>query len=175
MATDVLSALRRSRAPAPEPEPETPADTRLRVFHDGDRLYEEIAYGDWPAYRIRGYRQLAPHEKPDDLPQFTPRGRAIIPPQGALRSTTQTGQWAEKEEAAREHLDTFAARLAERIDRPPVPRAQLRRGERAPSPARAGDIAQAALTAEAACMLFDLVDSLQGQIRALQAAQDERR
>lgn len=171
--TDVLTKLRRSRTPAPEPKP--PADAPLRVYHDSDRLYEEITYGDWPAFRSRGYRQLAPHEKPDDLPQFTPRGRAIIPPQGALRATTQTGQWAETESAAREHLDTFAARLAERLDRPPVPRAQLRRGERAPSPARAGDIAQAALTAEAACVLFELVDSLQGQIGALQAALDERR
>ena len=66
--TDVLGALRRSRTPAPEPKPS--ADTPLRAFHDGTRDYQEITLADWPEYRSRGYRQLAPHERREDLPAF---------------------------------------------------------------------------------------------------------
>lgn len=170
--TDVLGALRRSRTPAPEPKPS--ADTPLRAFHDGTRDYQEITLADWPEYRSRGYRQLAPHERREDLPAPVERGRAIFPPLELMSVAGQTGIWLAKEIAARDHLNTYANRLAERIDRPPVPRPGLG-GKRQPSPVRAADLAQAAITAEATALLWEEVDSLREQVNALQAAQGEGR
>lgn len=172
---DTLQRLRRAdrETQAPEPPPIAPGDT-VRVYQDRDRLYAEIPYADWPQYQARGFRQLAAHERESDLPAPIERGRDIFGPLALLGASGQTGIWAAKENAAREHLNTHADMLAARIDRPPLPRQLPLMGKRAPHPARAVEIAQAAITAEATALLWEEVDSLREEVAALRAELKER-
>lgn len=172
---DTLNRLRRANLETPAPDPPTPAaDDSIRVYQDRDRLYAEIPYADWPQYQARGFRQLAPHERESDLPAPVDRGRSIFPPLALLGGSGQTGMWAARENAAREHLSTHADLLAARIDRPPMPRQLPLMGKRPPHPARAVEIAQAAITAEATALLWDELDSLREEVAALRAALKER-
>lgn len=96
-----------------------------RIFSDSTRDFSVIRYREWPGYRDRSYRQLAPHERESDLPKPVERGRDIFAPLELLGAYGQVGIWASKEQASRDHLNTHADRLAARIDRPPVTRSLI--------------------------------------------------
>lgn len=163
----------KTEAPAPEPVPEF-----VRIAHDRLRETRTIPGAELAEWRSRGWSVVPYGAMPNDggtpyrdadITDPALDDRALWPRDAVRAAGSQAGQWAVMTSFARQALDTAADQLAARIQRPRIPRENMKGGNLTPSAVRAADMAQNAIVAESVVMLWQDVDELKAQIAALTA------
>lgn len=171
-ARDRIAGARPERAKlqtvAAAPKPVEPPPDTLRVYNDQSRDFQIIAYADWSQFQALGYRQLAAHERPEQLPQPRPPKVGLSLPRPAVTGSgpgAVQGIWTYQRAEIRKELYRATTALAPRVQAEPLSWERFAGKEKAP----VADVYAMTILAQVVEQLAATVDEQQSRIDRLSA------